>query len=138
MLSLFDKKYRENDGARYEKEVSKTVNLRAERREKIAEFISCKRHTTVDAIFYEFEGTDYEASIPTIRRDLEYLIIDKNYGIEMRCGIGILAEKDWYYSRPISSKDIAFLEGLKTNVPKDKLEQFNDLVKRINRIRENF
>lgn len=114
------------------------MNLRAERREKIAEFISCKRHTTVDAIFYEFEGTDYEASIPTIRRDLEYLIIDKNYGIEMRCGIGILAEKDWYYSRPISSKDIAFLEGLNKDIPIEKLEQFKDLVKRIKRMKEDF
>ena len=114
------------------------MNLRAERREKIAEFVSCKRQTTVDAIFYEFEGTDYEASIPTIRRDLEFLIIDKNYGINMHSGIGIYADKDWFYSRPISSKDIAFLEGLKADIPFDKLEQFKDLVKRINRIKEDF
>ncbi len=114
------------------------MNLRAERREKIAEFISCKRHTTVDAIFYEFEGTDYEASIPTIRRDLEYLIIDKNYGIEMRCGIGVLAEKDWYYSRPISSKDISFMESLIDDVSAKNRDQLRDLIGRIKRLKETY
>ena len=116
------------------------MNLQGERRERIAEIVSCKRITTIEAIVFELEGSDYEASKSTVLRDLNYLIYEKNYGMYLQHGgkSGVYAERDWFYSRPISSKDIAFLEGLKADIPFDKLEQFKDLVKRINRIKEDF
>ena len=116
------------------------MNLRAERRERIAEFISSKRRTTAIEIFYALEGTDYEASIPTIRRDVEYLMYEKDYGINTQHGghSCIYAESNWFYSQPISSKDIVYLESLQKYLPKNEIDKYLEVVKRVKRIKEEY
>ena len=116
------------------------MNLRAERRERIAEFISCKRKTTIESIFYALQGTDYEASKRTVRRDVEYLMYEKQYGIfTQSCnGSGVCAEPDWFYSQPISSKDITYLESLQRYLPKNEIDKYLEVVKRVKRIKEEY
>ena len=115
------------------------MNLRAERRERIAEFISCERYTTTDGIFYALQGTDYEVTTRTIWSDLQYLMYEKNYGIYIKNGgrdCGVYAERDWYYSQPISSKDILVLSRAIKLLPLDVQKECEEIVERIKRIKE--
>lgn len=114
------------------------MNLSAERREEIAKIVSIKRQTTIDGIFYALEGTDYEASKRTIERDLEYLIYDKNYGITKKQGLGggIFADHDWFYSRPITNKDILTLSNAIKMLPINMQIECEKIVERIKRIKE--
>ena len=114
------------------------MNLRAERRERIAEFISCKRQTTIESIFYALQGTDYETSRRTIRRDLEYLMYDKQYGIITQpCkNSGVCAEPDWFYSRPVTSKDILIFQQAIVYLPDDFKQQYEEALKHVIRMKE--
>ena len=117
------------------------MNLRAERRERIAEFISSKRKTTAIEIFYALEGTDYEATTRTIWSDLQYLMYEKEYGIYVKNGgrdCGVYAESTWFYSQPISSKDIMYLESLQKYLPKNEIDKYLKVVKRVKRIKEEY
>ena len=116
------------------------MNLHAERRERIAEFISRKRNTMAIEIFYAFQGTDYEASISTIRRDIDYLIDDKYYGITVQHGglSGIYANKDWFYSMPITSKDILTLQKTLAYLPLDLKRNVEEVILHVQRVKENY
>ena len=114
------------------------MNLRAERRERIAEFISCKRQTTIESIFYALQGTDYETSRRTIRRDVEYLMYEKNYGINTKHGgcSCIYAESSWFYSRPVTSKDILIFQQAIVYLPDDFKQQYEEALKHVIRMKE--
>lgn len=95
-----------------------------ERRQKILEMISARRHLTIDCLVAEFN-----VSRRTIRYDIETLSCSAPIFTSKGNGGGIYAEEGWYLSRQyLTEKQEALLHKLCDNLTDDDFDVMQSIL----------